>query len=253
MNRNALLVSIGVGLLGLMLLATYVQRFRRETSGGDPIELLALRRDAQVGEPITEDLLLVRPLPEAYVEDRHVLAVDAPRVLGVRIGARVKANQTLLWTDLNTGARLEASLSSNIPLGTRAMAVPWSEQNVFGGLLEPGDRVDVLLTRARSREDVSIVTVPLLQNLLVLSVGSLLRVDQAGGMDGRRGGVSLLVTIDQAALLAQAMQGGTLRLLLRNEHDLEISAAVPETDDGDVLDQQKRTEGQRRLRLERVN
>ncbi|MEM7436574.1 MAG: Flp pilus assembly protein CpaB [Myxococcota bacterium] len=252
MNRNALLVSAGVGLLGLILLAIYVQRFRQETSGGDPVDLLVLRRDAQIGEPITEDLLLVRALPEAYVEDRHVLASDAPRVLGVRIGARVKANQTLLWTDLNTAARLEASLSSNVPLGTRAMAVPWSEQNVFGGLLEPGDRVDVLLTRARSREDASIVTVPLLQNLLVLSVGSLLRPDQATGT-GRRGGVSLLVTIDQAALLAQAMEGGTLRLLLRNENDLEISAAAAETDDRDVLDQQKRTEGQRRVRLERVN
>jgi pilus assembly protein CpaB len=119
--------------------------------------------------------------------------------------------------------------------------------------MRPGDRVDVLLTKARPGPEARVVTVPLLQNLLVLAVGNSFG---AAGQESAPVGldsVTLLVTVDQASLLTQARRDGTLSFVLRNEDDLEVNEGLAETDDSDVLEQEKRALRQRRLRIERVD
>jgi len=44
-----------------------------------------------------------------------------------------------------------------------------------------------------------------------------------------------------------------LSLVLRNEDDLEINQGLTETDDSDVLEQEKRARRQRRLQIERLD
>lgn len=253
MNRHALLMSTVVALLGGILLAVYVRQFQREASGGDPISLLALRQDVGSGVPLTEAMLVVRTLPEKYVEDRQVLASDVSKALGVKTSIGLEANQTLLWTDLATTPQHRKSLSSRIPKGMRAMSVAEAGGRAFADLMRPGDRVDVLLTRAKPGPEPKVVTVPLLQNILVLAIGN--NFDRATHERGQRGSDSatLLLSIDQASLLAQARRSGTLNLALRNEHDLAINGGLPETDDSDVLTWEKRIQRQSRLRLERVD
>jgi len=253
MNRTAILAAAGVAILGFLLLAIYVRQFRLEATGGRPVELLAVRRNAEIGEPLTEQMLVVRTLPEAYVEDRHVHASDLPRVLGVQFSVNVRASQTLLWTDLTTATRERVTLSSRVPKGMRAMTISRTESNAFAGLLRPGDRVDVLLTRAKPGAEQRVVTVPLLQSLLVLAVGESVRAAHDADPAGRRDGVSLLLTMEQAGLLAQAQRDGVIRLVLRNGDDLEIAENLGETDDTDILEQEKRARRQRRLRLEKVD
>lgn len=248
-----MLVSASVGSLGLVLLSVYVSRVHEQANGGPPVELLALRRDATVGEPITDDMLMVRTLPAAFLEDRHVLASDVEQVLGVRVGTPTMATQTLLWTDLATSSREGSSLAGRIPEGMRAIGVSRSDQNGFGGLLRPGDRVDVLLTRSALSEHARVITVPLLQNLLVLSVGQSVEPSSDFAPVGRPNDVSLLVSIDQAALLTQAQHGGSLRLVLRNENDLEIDLDLREVDDRDVFDQSEVAQRARPFVLERVD
>jgi len=98
-----------------------------------------------------------------------------------------------------------------------------------------------------------VVTVPLLQNLLVLAVGSSFSPTVEDASPVGSDSVTLLVTVDQASLLAQARRDGTLSLVLRNEDDLEINEGLLETDDSDVLEQEKRARRQRRLRIEKVD
>jgi pilus assembly protein CpaB len=133
------------------------------------------------------------------------------------------------------------------------MTISRTESDAFAGLLRPGDRVDVFLTRTKPGTEQRVVTVPLLQNLLVLAVGDNVRAAHELDATARGDGVSLLLTMDQAALLAQAQRDGVLRLVLRNGDDLEIAESLGETDDTDVLEQEKRVRRQRRLRLERVD
>jgi len=253
MNRVAMLASLVVAVVGFVLLSIYVRQFQREASGGDPVELLAMRQDVAAGAPLTEQTLVVRTLPERYLEARQVLASDLPRVLGVRASIGLEANQTLLWTDLATTSHDRSSFSSRIPKGMRAMSVAGMGRRAFGNLMRPGDRVDVLLTKARTGSEARVVTVPLLQNILVLAVGSSFGATVEEDSPLRSDTVTLLVTIDQASLTAQARRDGALSFVLRNEDDLEINEGLAETDDSDVLEQEKRARRQRRLRIERVD
>ena len=253
MNRIAIFTSLATAALGFVLLAVYVRQFQREATGGDPVELLSMRRDVAAGVPLTEQMLVVRPLPESYVEDRQVRASDLARVLGVRASIGLTSNQTLLWTDLGTSLRDRSSFSSRIPKGMRAMGIAAPGRGVFGDLMRPGDRVDLLLTKAKPSPDARVVTIPLLQNLLVLAVGSSFGATEEETSVSRSSSVTLLVTLDQASLLAQARRDGELSLVLRNEGDLEISEGLAGTDDTDVLEQEKRVRRQRRVRIEKVD
>ena len=253
MNRTAILASVIVAALGFVLLGVYVRQFQREATGGDPIALLAMSQDVAAGVPLTEQMLIVRTLPESYVEERQVLASALPRVLGVRSSIDLEANQTLLWTDLSTSPRDRSSLSSRIPKGMRAMSISGAGGRFSAELMRPGDRVDVLLTKATPGSAAKVVTVPLLQNLLVLAVGDRFGAADVQSSPLRSDSVTLLLTIDQASLLAQARRDAILNLVLRNGNDLEINEGLAETDDSDVLEQEKRARRQRRLRIERVD
>ncbi len=253
MNRIAMIASAAIAALGFVLLTIYVRQFEHEARGGEPVELLAMRQDVTAGVPLIEQMLVVRTLPENYLEDRQVLASDLPRVLGVRASIGLEANQTLLWTDLATTRHDRSSFSSRIPKGMRAMSLTGVGRRAFGNLMRPGDRVDVLLTKAKPGLEAKVVTLPLLQNLLVLAVGSNFGAIDEDISPIRSDSVTLLVAIDQASLLAQARRNGTLSLVLRNEDDLEINESLTETDDSDVLEQEKRARRQRRLRIEKVD
>jgi len=253
MNRTAILASVIVAALGFVLLGVYVRQFQREATGGDPIALLAMSQDVAAGVPLTEQMLIVRTLPESYVEERQVLASALPRVLGVRSSIDLEANQTLLWTDLSTSPRDRSSLSSRMPKGMRAMSISGAGGRFSAELMRPGDRVDVLLTKATPGSAAKVVTVPLLQNLLVLAVGDRFGAADVQSSPLRSDSVTLLLTIDQASLLAQARRDAILNLVLRNGNDLEINEGLAETDDSDVLEQEKRARRQRRLRIERVD
>ena len=248
-----LLVSVGVAVMGAILLATYMRRFQTNATGGAPVNLLALNRDVPAGTAIQEDMLVAHQVPESYIESRQVLASEKAKVLGVQTAIDLEPNQTLAWTDLTSLRRERATLSNRIPRGMRAMSIQQSSRKAFGGLLRPGDRVDVLLTKAKPGSDGRAVTISLLQNVLVLAVGNDLGVAQSEGVYSRPDFVTLLLTIDQASLLAHAKQDGELSLTLRNEHDLEINEEVPETDDFDVLVREKRAEKQRRALIEKVD
>jgi pilus assembly protein CpaB len=123
----------------------------------------------------------------------------------------------------------------------RALTIRVGESSAFGGLLRPGDRCDVLLTALRPGSTEQ-VTVPLLQNVLVLSVG-----EDTGGPDAnderqRRQGrdVNVAVTIEQAGLLTLAGEQGTLRLVLRNPEDVTILEGLPDTTATDLIEAEAR-------------
>jgi pilus assembly protein CpaB len=252
-KNGPLIVSLAIGALGAILLALYLHRFQAKARGGALIALLALRQDVAAGNPLREEMLVVHQVPESYIESRQVRAAEMHRVLGVRTAIDLETNQTLAWTDLSTTPRDHIPLSARVPAGMRALVIQQPRDRAFSALLTPGDRVDVLLTRQRSDSHGSAVTITLLQNVLVLAVGT--RIDAAyPKADGSgREAVTLLLTVKQAALLTHAQRDGDLSLILRNADDLELLPDLPETDDSDVLVAERRAARQGRPLLERVH
>lgn len=228
MNKLSLAIA-GASALGATALGhLYLERLEHEVSGGARVAVLVAAKDLPINAPLTEDAVAVRELPQAYLEGRHVRASDLKQILGTRLSGGLKANETILWTDLskfNSHARVLSALVQN---NMRAISID-PRSSTFDGLLRPGDRVDVVYTQGKT--DAGGSTSTLLQNVLVLSVGGdISRADeQAKEQRGRGGAVTLSVTVEQAQLLTQARERGRLTLTLRNADDIAILSNIPET------------------------
>jgi hypothetical protein len=95
MNKRGLFVSLVLAVVGIIMLVLYQQRFVAEASGGEKIKLLFAAKPIEHGKVVTEEMLAVREVPMAYVEDRAVKEVEKAKVLGLQVNDTIQAQQTL--------------------------------------------------------------------------------------------------------------------------------------------------------------
>lgn len=228
MNRVPVVVALSFALVGIVLLLVYKQRFESQATGGERISVLVVTQEIPAGARITEEMLGTHAIPEAYVEERHVRSGDAHNVLGIRTAATLKPDESLLWSDLETAAGQARKLAALVRVGMRAVSLDVAD-GAFGGLLRPGDRVDVVLT-SEDKAHGGRRTIPVAQNLIVLAVG-----DDTGGevataqrARGSRVAVTLGTNPADGQRLILASSEGHVRLLLRNPEDVRVVQDMPE-------------------------
>jgi Flp pilus assembly protein CpaB len=226
MQKRLLLASLAGTVLSAALGHFYLERLENEVQGGAKVALLVASEDIALGAGLTEKLVAVREVPEAYIDSRQIRASDAKKVIGARVSSALKANDAVLWSDLASGAGRTRVLSALVERGQRAVAIDLKAGD-FDGLLRPGDRVDVLLTE-RSRDGAVGATSLLVQNLLVLAVGADLGKadDTTKRLPARAGAVTLSASVEAAQLITQARERGQLSLTLRNSDDIALTGAV---------------------------
>jgi pilus assembly protein CpaB len=223
----------------------YKERFEEKASGGQEVRVLIATGDIPLGAKLTPRLVGARGLPEAYLEDRHIRIGDAKRIMGIRVRSRVKAGESILWSDLAITGAEARDLASLVTPGMRAVAIPATAPSTFNGLLRPGDRVDVLLTTLGSSEQR--MTIPLLQNLLVLATGQDVEreAEQSNARANRRATITLGVTVEQSQVLTFGRTRGELTLVLRNPDDIRIAEGLPETTMADIVQPARRARVQK--------
>ncbi|HEX2676320.1 MAG TPA: Flp pilus assembly protein CpaB, partial [Polyangiales bacterium] len=182
MPKKALTAAFVSMLVGMALLELYVRTFEARATGGAKVGLLVATSDLRSGEVLARDKLGVRAIPQAYVEGRHVRASDVDRVVGARLLVPEKVGETLLWTDIAGMSSRQRALSALVPEGMRAFSVH-AANAAFGGLLEPGDRVDVVLG-GRELEVDGAKTPPVVENVVVLAIGD--RTEVRSELDSER-------------------------------------------------------------------
>lgn len=119
-------------------------------------------------------------------------------------------------------------LAATIPNGMRACAVRVDEVVGVAGFVTPGQRVDVLISGVppgSSNQDTQTRTI--LQNIEVLSAGTDIQKD-AEGKPQQVQVVNLMVTPEDAQVLALASNQARIQLVLRNPLDTKV-APVPQT------------------------
>ena len=238
MDRKALLFAIALAALGAVCLFFYMRRFEAETSGGPKVSILIATRDIPIGVNLSRGMLGLREIPQAYIEQRHIMVGDMDSVLGARMSMAVRANEAILWSDLASMQSERRDLSGLIEPGMRAMTIAarGSGGGMFGGLLRPGDRVDILHTPNRGPS--GSVTITLLQNVVVLAVGS----DTGGSnsVNSRGHSVTVSVTPEQAQLILHANTEGPLDVVLRNPDDIVVLKDLPEVGEADIREPARR-------------
>lgn len=255
MKSRALLVAIAAAVVGLVLVVFYMQSFEAEASGGEPVSVLVARQDITLGSQLDPATMLVeRTVPADYVENRHIRAAEVDRIRGIRVVSGVRAGESLLWSDLATMSDSARDLSSLVRNGMRAITIQADQTATFGGLVRPGDRVDLLLTLDRptpNGAEPERVTVPLLQSLIVLAAGQDTGMIQRASQQQQPGraqpmqNVTLSATVEQAQMIAFATQRGRLTLVLRNPDDTTTIEGLGETTTSDLVTIERRERVQR--------
>ncbi|WP_337172933.1 Flp pilus assembly protein CpaB [Paludisphaera sp.] len=183
--------------------------------------------DLARGEPIDAARVEIREIPKSRAPEGRLASLEEATSRTPSI-PMLKGEFVIEPKLLPKGSR--PGMASMIPAGMRAFTIQTpSFSSSLAGLIQPGNRVDVLLTitPSGSRGDDDATTTTLLQNIELLAVHTTVEADAGAKADpnGTRS-VTLLVTPRQAAILDLGQNKGTLHLALRNGRD---EAPIEET------------------------
>lgn len=217
MNRSRLLM-IGTLALAAGLMASYmVYTHPPGAAGGSNqpgVDVLVAANDLTVGTKLEERDVLKVHYPQSSLPSN--IFTRPSQVVGRGVVLPVSKGEFLLPSKLapvNAGT----GLPSLIPPGMRAVSVRVNDVVSVAGFVQPGSRVDVLLT-GNSGNSAERQTTTVLTNVAVIAVGKNLERTAAGEAQAAPV-ITLLVSPDDAQKLALAGQEGRIQLALRNPLD----------------------------------
>ncbi len=166
-NLWLLLVSLGLGLIVVVIYNVHIYNVRRE-GRGKTVELLRVTRDIDPGEKLKEEDVEIRVLPKQYEGSLgNVLhRDDLEGYLGDSVNRRIQKGDFLLY-DHMTGTDVSKP-SSQIRLGNVAITVPLDSKVVPGDILRTNDQVNIL---AMIGEKGALKTYRILRGVRVLAIG----------------------------------------------------------------------------------
>ena len=268
-NRRLLLLALVAGIVAAILIYTALSRGSESTGSAgaaSTVPAVVAKQDIPARTKITSGMVEVRQLPT----DSHseLAYTDLSQVVGQVTRYPIATNEEVLSTkvvSLASVAKTGESLSYVIPEGSRAISIEVTQVISSGGLVLPGDYVDIIgvfdVTFGAGDQETTAdkyFSRIILQNIEVLAVAQTVvdTVPEAGtttGTDGETtttdaGGqrvrnteaspepkastVTLSVTPQQAQLLFLAEENGVLRLAVRPYGDATVQDIpfVAETD-----------------------
>jgi pilus assembly protein CpaB len=223
------IIGIAVLLLGLVLAggavyvaSDYYSRYQATLASQMPaapetVKILAAKKPLNYGDQISAanaDTALQWVTwpkeavpPGAFTSGEDLVGADHKQA---RIVLRaIEPGEPLLKSKL-TGFGETIRVATQVSEGMRAVTIPIDAVSGVAGLIAPGDRVDILLTRSIQSD---LTTSIILQNVLVIAT------DQSAGGEAARTHVARTATVEvdptDASKLALAQQVGKLTLSLR--------------------------------------
>ncbi len=259
-KKKLLVAAIVVGLFAAFLVYLYAQQLQEEKDEltADQRPVIVAATDIPAGQPLNEEAVTTEDVPEQFLPGNPLLASDINIYLGQPVSEDIAAGDMILTSDFAV-SEVARTLSGRIPTGERAMTTPVDAISGVGGLLQPGDRVDILGTfpvgqedelipEASGGESIGYVTMSLLQNVTLLAVGHDISdaYEQGGHIrSGGYGHVTMSMTPEEAELMIVAQTRGELTLLLRNREDLDTVPVTRRTlrevlEELDVINRQRK-------------
>jgi pilus assembly protein CpaB len=215
------LIAIGCGLLA----AAGVLQMRTNQISKDTATVIAVKKQIARGASVRSADVELRQVPAevAYVG----MARSLEQVVGKVATATLFAGEYVLSEKISEN-KMNAGIAALIPPGMRAKSVTAiSPADRVSGLLDIGDRVDVILTRTvqgEKRESVEVAET-LLQNVQVLAIDRFVE-SQSGKPVGppskneqKSSSITLMVTPEEASLLSVGQREGLLSFSLRHPED----------------------------------
>ncbi len=204
------------------------------------VAVLVAKQDIPRGAVIQPELLEAKIFPTDYIAPQAVTSLD--RIAGMVVVAPIEKDEQITLSKLAL-SRQTGTLAEATPVGKRAITITVDNMAALGGMLKPGDYVDLVamipvpVQTPEGKQVTQIASVPLSQNVLVLAVGQEIgtaptaagRYSQEGAQ--RKGEISPLVTLalspQEASLVSFVQEQAKIRLLLRSPADSQTQPLAP--------------------------
>lgn len=216
-----LTLALGCGLVASIGI-NRVMANRREAPTSDGTEttpIFVAVTDIGVGDPLTPQLIKLEPWPKEKLPAGSIGKLED--VEGRRSRAKFYPGEPILEPKLLPKGENGASAIDLIPKGMRVVPIRVDAVSGASGMILPGDRVDMLvhIPENPSRGVPRPITRTFLHNIKVFAIDDL--YDRQGNQNNTMAAktISVLVTPEQAELVALATQVGTVQLIMRNAGD----------------------------------
>ena len=221
MNRNRIMVVVGIALLLAVLASVGAYKFlsgqsrvaqqaRLQTVG-----IVVAMVDIPLGSTINPNQVAVSPWPkESYPKD----AIADPKVVVGRIALRdFTRGEPVVESKLVPLNKSTGLLSLKIPSGMRGFSVKVNEVVGVGGFIVPDSRVDVVVTTSPSQQSQEKISKIVLEDIRVLAAGQV--IEQKENKPVTVNTVTLALLPEEAEKLALAGNDGIIQLVMRNFTD----------------------------------
>jgi pilus assembly protein CpaB len=188
-NRVLLMLAIAAGLVAAVLVFVAVNSGSDDSgdspavASGDARQVLVASQSISAGTVITEEMLELRAVPEDLVLAGSFTETEP--VVGEKAKIALAAGEQV--TSAKVGLPVpEDGLSGVVPAGMRAVSIEVEEVTAVGGLLLPGDRVDIVAVirlenaPGLAEDEFILRTETILQHVEVLSVAQEAQKPAAG-------------------------------------------------------------------------
>lgn len=209
----AILLALGTGFLTLNYLNSVRESSR---AGNEPRQVVVAVKTIPARTPITPDMVVRATRPASGVDSDALIDPQAVNgqlsLITIPEGSQITASKI--------GRPRTVGLPVVLSPGKRAVSIYIDKVKGISGLLQPGDKVDVIAIPPRQGEAVP-PAVAILRGVRVLAVGNMMETSSATPDPQYINftTVTLEVTPTQANLLAMADQNATLRLSLRSPRE----------------------------------
>ncbi|MXN66422.1 Flp pilus assembly protein CpaB [Stappia sp. GBMRC 2046] len=219
-------VALGAGLLAARLVISNSSAPPEAVVAEAPVtgveQVLVASRDVKLGSQLAASDLTWAEWPKGSTPAGSILRSQQPDA-AVSLSGRIARAPLYSGEPLREERLISTDrgfMAAILPKGRRAIAVPVEAVTTAGGFILPGDKVDLILTRARNgRSGDGFTSETILANVRVLAIDTTTagEQDEKALPPGRT--ATLELSPEQTEVVAQAQQVGTISLSLRSAAD----------------------------------
>lgn len=216
-NKKVMIFAVLIGIIVVGITYSYINTLKsQKVNPVKYIEVVVAIDNIPNKTEITAEMLDYQSIPESFVHEDAIL--DSSDIIGGITTAEIIKKEQVLRSRVLTDST-QSSLSYRVKENMRAMTIPISEITGVAGYAEPGDNIDILVCyQTVSDTDTVSMVYTQLQNIPILEEG----IDTEANTEQTVTSISsftVMVTPEQAEVLAYAIMNGSIQCALRNPID----------------------------------
>lgn len=215
-----MVVSLGFGLIAAIGISQVMGNNKQTEPTVERAQVLVAAKSLKHGDDLTEDNVKIEHWPVEVIPEDAARSFD--QIKHMKIATRLSKSLPILMSD--TISPKDYS-DVTIPKGYKLVAIKVSAEDSFHGLLQPGDRVDVIgivsvreqVNGRRARNKT--VSETFLKNIEVYTIDGRLNSGVREGGNSKNSIVGILVTEKQSEMVALVQKVAKLKLVMRGNEE----------------------------------